>query len=646
MTSDRKRSRRDFMIGSSAAAIGAFLAPTVFGSSQLQAAPRLLDPNSIRQFNMTLTNPLDPGFPGVRINTAVNSAPPITLTILEHQHVFGLQTNGSPIQGRAWGYALGSSVVPTYPGPTIDVPSDTRLNVTYVNGLAGIPNRMPVDTTLDWANPGGLGGLAPVPVVTHLHGARSETRSDGLPDAWSSPGERYTGRLFQRQYTYENRQEAAHMWYHDHARGITRTNVYMGLAGLYILRDDNEKRLQRTNVMPSGSEEVALVIQDRQFTQAGELFYPASDPTTPGLPKPTHLPEFFGDTILVNGAAWPKMRVEKRKYRFRVLNGSDSRFYALKVQAEVPVRGAPSRPVGARLKWLVIGNELGFLNAPVEAYWRTHDTISEPNMLLIGPGERYDVVIDFSDVPAGTRMLMWNDAAAPYNGSPADGVDYVAPTAGTTDRVMAFDVVPRNSNVPNASVSLATRLRVGSPDGPLTNPDTSAPMPRRRILLFEGVDSFGRLQTMIGPVDRDPVTGRQGTLNFADPITERPRVGQPEIWEFHNTTADAHPIHMHLVDFRIIERQPFTATQTPKRNTDGSEGAIISDVATTGPSVPVDPWQSGKKDTVVSYPGHITRILVNFTRAGEYVYHCHILSHEDHEMMRPFQVMPLTVAAN
>ena len=153
------------------------------------------------------------------------------------------------------------------------------------------------------------------------------------------------------------------------------------------------------------------------------------------------------------------------------------------------------------------------------------------------------------------------------------------------------------------------------------------------------------LQTMIGTVDRDPATGLQGTLNYADPITETPHVGRPEVWEFHNTTGDAHPIHMHLVDFRILDRQPFTATQTPKTNTDGSTGAVVSDVAAAGPAVPVDAWQGGKKDTVVAYPAHITRVLVNFTRAGEYVYHCHILSHEDHEMMRRYQVLQLTASA-
>ena len=165
-------------------------------------------------------------------------------------------------------------------------------------------------------------------------------------------------------------------------------------------------------------------------------------------------------------------------------------------------------------------------------------------------------------------------------------------------------------------------------------------MPRRRILLLEGNDSLGRLQDMLGPVDYDAATRQQGSLTFSDPITERPEVGTTEIWEFHNTTADAHPIHMHLVDFRILERQPFTGTVTPKTDSDNSIGGTLSDIVLTGAPVPVDAWQGGKKDTVVAYPGYITRVLVHFTRVGEYVYHCHILSHEDHEMMRPYSVVP------
>jgi spore coat protein A len=159
-------------------------------------------------------------------------------------------------------------------------------------------------------------------------------------------------------------------------------------------------------------------------------------------------------------------------------------------------------------------------------------------------------------------------------------------------------------------------------------------------MLYEGTDLFGRLQTMLGTVDIDSATGLQGTLTFKDPITERPQRGKAEIWEFYNTTVDAHPLHMHLVDFRVIDRQVFTGAIEPKVNSDGSNGAILDPDSITLLGNPMAPsaWEAGKKDTVKAFPGEVTRVLVNFKRSGEYVYHCHILSHEDHEMMRPYEV--------
>lgn len=642
----RRVSRRNWLKGALAIGATGVLPKVSIGTARAQASTQL-DPAQIRQFHAPLLNPLDPKLPGVRF-PASGSA--VTLSINETSQTLGVLQDGSALRSTVWGYGVGANSAVSHPGPTFEVARGSRLNVTFQNDLVRIPNRMPVDTTLDWANPGGLGGLAPVPVVAHLHGSPSQYLSDGLPDAWSTPNEAFKGRLFSKPYTYENQQEAGHLWYHDHARGITRTNVYMGLAGHYFIRDDNEDLLRKRNVLPSEPYEVAMVIQDRQFNADGSLFYPSSDPASPDLPSPTHLPEFFGDAILVNGRAWPRMAVEQRKYRFRLLNGSDSRFYALRFQAERPNRKGPSTPAGRPLPILVIGNELGLLNAPFPAYWFSPpDPAAQPrpapntpgggilqgDTLLIAPGERYDIVVDFSQAQVGTRLLLWNGAASPYNGQPADGVDYAAPTPGLSDRVMAFDIVPRKASVPDATVSLGTALRRLASTPPLPQPAVAG-VQSRQILLVEGTDRFGRLQTMLGTVGPDPVS--QGTFNFQDKVTERPRVGKPEIWEFHNTTADAHPIHMHLVDFRVLDRQPFTGTLGPKTNTDGSAGNTLSQVVLTGRSIPADSWQAGRKDTVVAYPGYVTRVLVNFSRAGEYVYHCHILSHEDHEMMRPYVV--------
>ncbi len=623
------------------AALNAVVGVTAAEARLRRPRPRGLQPSpafdaaAVRQFVDPLTNPLNPAFPGVR-RPAANAS--VKLTIRESIGSFALnRPNGMPIATRFWGYALGQSTLETFPGPTFEVDRGKGLTVTYVNGLDGVPNRMPVDTTLEWANPGSLGGLAPVPLVTHLHGARSETRADGLPEAWSTPTDLYRGRLFAKPYTYQNEQEAAHLWYHDHVLGITRLNVYMGLAGFYFIRDANEDKLRATNVLPSYPYEIPIMLGDRMFDENGQLFYPSQDPATPGLPNPTHLPEFFGDVILANGKAWPRQAVEQRKYRFRILNASDSRFFAVKVQRQTASGSGPSAPVGPKLPILVIGTELGFLNKPAEARWKTPPLadgtaagINQSDTLLVGPGERYDVVIDFSKVPVGTRLLLWNDAGTPYTGQVPDGVDYVPPTPGLTDRVMAFDVIPRNSAIPNATVELETSLRVLQ-TWPLPTP-TTAGVAKRQILMYEGTDSFGRLQTMLGTLD-------QGTLVYADPITEKPGAGTKEVWEFHNTTADAHPIHMHLVDFQIINREDFSITTGDKTNSDGSTGAVVvSSPVLSGNKVAPDAHEAGKKDTVVAYPGQITRVLASFTRPGEYVYHCHILSHEDHEMMRRYEV--------
>jgi spore coat protein A len=592
------------------------------------------DPTGVRQFVNSLVNPLNPIFPGVRRPAAGTD---VSLTIRETVGSLGLNLpNGQALSTRFWGYALNQSSVETLPGPTFEVDRGRPLTVTYVNGLDGIPNRMPVDTTLEWANPGSLGGLAPVPLVTHLHGARSETRSDGLPEGWFTPNDIFRGRLFAKPYQYQNDQEAAHLWYHDHVLGITRLNVYMGLAGFYFIRDANEDKLRANNVLPSYPYEIPLALMDRTFDQNGQLFYPSEDPTAPDLPHPTHLPEFFGDVILVNGLAWPRQVVEQRKYRFRILNASDSRFYALKVQRQTSAN--PSTPTGPALPLMVIGTELGLLNEPALAHWHapalpdgSGPGIDQNDTLLIGPGERYDVIIDFSNVPVGTRLLLWNDAATPYNGQPPDGVDYVAPTPGLSDRVLAFDVVQRNRAVANASVALGTPLRVFQ-TSPLSAASAAGAATVRKILMYEGTDSFGRLQTMLGTLD-------DGTLVYSDPITERPRAGSKEVWEFHNTTGDAHPIHMHLVDFQILNREDFTAKTADKTNSDGSTGAnVVGRPKLLGNKTPPQAYEAGKKDTAVMYPGQVTRVVPNFNRAGEYVYHCHILSHEDHEMMRRYQV--------
>jgi spore coat protein A len=261
-----------------------------------------------------------------------------------------------------------------------------------------------------------------------------------------------------------------------------------------------------------------------------------------------------------------------------------------------------------------IGSDLGMLNAPVSLA-----------VLSVAPGERCDIIIDFAKM-AGQTIIINNNAKAPYPSG-----DSANPK--TVGQVMAFRVSKPLSAVADRPIPNDLRPLLG----PVPVLDT--PVRTRKILLFEGTDSIGRLQTMGGIVDASR-PNLNGTLNFVDPITENPQVGDTEIWEYYNTTGDAHPIHMHLVDFRILNRQKFSGTITDKTNSDGSIGGVLDEasVKLLGRARTPGAEEAGKKDTAKMFPGEVTRVIARFNRPGEYLYHCHILSHEDHEMMRPYYV--------
>ena len=574
-------------------------------SAHAQSVP-LLDPMSQPRFVNPLPNPLAPNYIFQPTGIDGRSGLPLfDIRIEQILHDAGLidPVSGRRLRHTAWAYGTASQPA-TYPGHSFNLRSGQAVKVRYSNRLNGVmyPADVPVDQTLDWADPLNSGNPAnapytgPVPLVAHQHGGDTDYLSDGLPDAWATPDNAITGRLFNPIYTYDNRQEATQLWYHDHTVGATRLNVYMGLAGNYFIRDANEDALQ----LPKYPYEVPLLIQDRTFMSNGELFYASQDPLNPLAPNPTHLPENFGDTILVNGVAWPVLEVEPRKYRFRMLNGSDARVYDMTLSNGMPFHQ--------------IGSDLGLLNDPV--------TLS---MLSMAPGERADIIIDFSRVN-GETIVIANSAAAPYpSGGPVD--------PATTGQVMAFRVSLPLSGV--ADRPIPRNLRPLS--GPV--PVLAGPVRTRKILLFEGTDTRNRLQTMGGIVDSTRPT-LNGTLVFHDPITENPAVGDTEIWEFYNTTGDAHPIHMHLVDFRILNRQKFGGTITPKTNSDGSQGGVLEEASIRLLGNPRTPPQGerGKKDTAKMFPGEVTRVIAKFKRPGEYLFHCHILSHEDHEMMRPYYV--------
>jgi len=519
-----------------------------------------------------------------------------------------------------WGYGFKNGGV-TYPGPTFVTQRDVPITVTWHNELPETGHLLPVDVSLHMAHPHDMSaadfyGEGNIPAVVHLHGGHTESASDGLPEAWFTQGFDITGPQFKKQkYTYHNDQEAATLWYHDHALGITRLNVYAGLAGFYLLRDDNEMALINDGTLPGGDYEIEIVIQDRMFYDDGELFLPAisgdpwfgdeeEGPLDPPF-DPSIVAEFFGDFIVVNGNTWPNLNVEQRKYRFRLLNGSDSRFYVLKFSDGTP--------------FLQIGTDNGLIESPV-----IH------NQLTIAPGERYDVVVDFSNKPIGSQIIIQNTGPdEPFKGNNFNN-DVTRPTG----QIMRFTVNQvANPTIPNATVDIGTSLRPPIVDHPTTG------VPTRQLVLFEGEDEYGRLQPLLG-------TMNEGSLSWFEPITENPALNAVEIWEVYNSTEDAHPIHLHLVSFQIINRESFTGTVVTKDQAQhngvvSEDGGGLLQANTvqllgdlTGPGAQEDGW----KDTFIVPPGKVGRVVARFDRPGRYVWHCHILSHEDHEMMRPFYV--------
>jgi spore coat protein A len=434
-------------------------------------------------------------------------------------------------------WAYGGSV----PGVTFETRSGRGLAVEWANELPAA-HFLPIDHSLHGAEK----GTPEVRGVVHLHGGKTPPESDGYPEDWYVPGE-------SRRYTYPNAQEAALLWYHDHSMSMNRLNIYAGLFGLHVIRDAAEDALE----LPSGRYEVPLTLFDRDLTADGQLSYPVSaDPERPWVP------EVFGAAQLVNGKLFPYLDVEPRKYRFRILNAANGRFYRLSL--------AP------RAELVQIGSDQGLLGAPLVL-----------EHVQLAPGERVDLIIDFA-AHRGNALVLTSDSFP----------------------LMQFRVSASKVADPSA---LPATLR------PVSRIVESMAVRTRRLTLDEMQNTVAESEGML--LNKTP---------WHMPITEKPLLDSTEIWELVNLTDDTHPIHLHMVRFQVLDRRRF----------DGFQYMTAGTLRYTGPVMAPDPNEMGWKDTVRVNAKTVTRIIVPFVGyAGRYVWHCHILEHEDNDMMRPYEVL-------
>jgi spore coat protein A len=689
------------------------------------------------------------------IVTAIGSQP-LTLTMCEFKsHILPPGTFAPGVQPETWtwGYVVGNTcpttVQETYLGPVIVNTRGAPTEINFVNNLGNtattnvLAYKFSTDQTLHWADPlspqqdgvsnmcnmmGGIPGFGtvcaqnydgPIAATPHLHGGEVPPEIDGGPDSWYTSDGLYKGHAYYSKagaaanasiYRYPNGQQAAPIWFHDHTLGATRLNVFAGLAGGYYIIDPAQ---QLPAGFPGVAEVVPIILQDRMFDTNGQLFFPGDTAggvlTSTNPEHPYWVPEFVGDSIVVNGKAWPFFETQTKRYRFLFLNGSNARTYELFLVDPVTKVMGPSM--------YVIGNDDGYLDTPVKL---------DPNLgqrLVIMPGERYEVIVDFAGLAPGSTLILKNVAKTPY---PAGK----APQGTSLGQILQFRILCPAGGCPADTswnpAAVGATIRLNQPIVRLTNPATGTlaagvvPNKTRQLTLNE---------VLLPPsVATDPVTGalltpypggpveilvnntkfkgesprpyndfRQITLNgITTAYSETPLEGTTEVWEIVNLTADAHPIHTHLASFQVLNRQAFNvkgysaayALAFPGAPTLGCAAGVYcpdfgpplnyntGNPRALGGNPDVTPFLQGPvkvpatqevgwKDTLMAPPGTVTRFVVrwapndlpvaasaaqlaypfNPSDGHGYVWHCHIIDHEDNEMMRPDVLDPNTAAS-
>ncbi len=652
------------------------------GAQAISSQPNFLDPMSIPKW----TNQLDSQLPVyIPINVTDSNGNVIrqdyTVSVSEfYQQILPtLDSKGNPTgygPSKVWGYggeALDSltgenlGFVRSVPGPTFEATRDIPVQVKWVNDLVDsngnpLQHIYPVDPTIHWANPNnidteaameqtiqglappfppgyngspytlpgtttvtnpeGWNAQAPVSIVTHLHGGQDLSDYDGGPEQWFTPNGIH-GKDYRTAYTtepnaaiyyYPNAQEPTTLWYHDHALGLTRLNVFSGLAGFYIISDPADSIAP---LLPNGPYEMPLIIQDRTFLADGSIYYPSEGYYPDYMPpefnytkeNPYSLIAFVGNTNVVNGKVWPNMNVNQGQYRFRILDASNARFYNIAFSNGMP--------------FTLIGSDGGYLKSPVNV-----------TSALFSPAERIDILVDFSNMAPGEKVILkntalWNVSSPKYPNQEE-----------TIGQIMQFTVTSGEGFTPQELPSQLNPTLSGN------FPNLPAPSKVRILTLGEDLS--------VSPAF--PMNLFLDGQRWAAPASETPEVGATEDWVLVNT-FDSHNIHLHLAQFQIVSRQNYNLT-TYWRDWTALNGNpfplnhitvnvpsltpyLIGDPILPGPS------EQGWKDTVIVYGRQITTIRVRFAQqdgsafpfdaaAGPgYVWHCHILEHEDNEMMRP-----------
>jgi FtsP/CotA-like multicopper oxidase with cupredoxin domain len=678
--------RREFLKLSAAAGGGLYLSTRFGGVSYVFATPihgGSLDPSDIPKYVTPLLIP--PVMPRAGTILTKGGRPADYYEISMRQISQQILPAGLPAT-TVWGYGAVAAadrrglLVHNAPSLTIEARWNAPVRVKWINELVDangkyLPHLLPVDQTLHWANPPGGPSrrdsrptfdstpgayTGPVPIVTHVHGAVGVgDESDGYAEAWYLPAagnipagyasegtwyDFFAGKAATNfgatwgpgyaVFQYPNHNRASTIWYHDHALGMTRLNVYAGPAGFYIVRGGpagDKAVIDSTTGQPAvlpgpapieGDKfppnktyfEIPVAIQDRAFNLDGSLFYPDTraffdEYAGPFIPttdvSPIWNPEFFGNCIMVNGNTWPFLDVQQRRYRFRFLNGCQSRFLILDFSS-IP---------GVEV-WQ-IGNEGGFLAAPVNI------TADHGNRILMGLAERADVIVDFANVPLGSYVLRNVGPDEPFGGG-LPGAEFEPADTESTGQIMQFNV--RAALAPDPTTP--PQFLVLPPIAPLP-----AEIRTRPLALLEVMSEVhdGPAEALLGTVGADGIPVEK---IWADPVTENPAAGDTEVWEFYNLTADAHPMHVHEVTFEVVNRQRLATVE-------GDEDDVAVPVQLDGDPRPPEPSETGFKDTVIAYPGEVTRIRAQFNTPGQFVWHCHIVEHEDNEMMRPYRIGPV-----